>query len=149
MWNLDPAKSGSMKDHINKLQALQQEVSPAGKKIYSKDIAITFLSHLLDRYEGFYSFLITYGMLPPWHGRNLFQWPWIRKGRLRTPQCEGVPKHVRLEEPDESRGGLLIAVLPSTWLRAKTGFTPFVRWRARSSSKTIQPFRFTVRDKST
>ena len=43
MRMLDPSKSSSMWEHINKLQGLQQEVLSMGKKISSEDMAITLL----------------------------------------------------------------------------------------------------------
>ena len=63
MRMLDPSKSSSMQEHINKLQGLQQEVLSMGKKISSEDMAITLLSHLPVKYSNFYSSLITSGHL--------------------------------------------------------------------------------------
>ena len=42
MWTLNPAKSASMQDHLNKLQRMQQDVlaaAGAGKVISSEDMA--------------------------------------------------------------------------------------------------------------
>ena len=63
MRTLDPSKSSSMREHINKLQSLQQEVLSMGKQISSEDMAITLLSHLTPEYSSFYSSLITSGRL--------------------------------------------------------------------------------------
>ena len=63
MRTLDPSKSPSMWEHINKLQSLQQEVLSMGKEISSEDMAITLLSHLPAKYSNFYSSLITSGRL--------------------------------------------------------------------------------------
>ena len=63
MRMLDPSKSPSMREHINKLQELQQEVLSMGKEISSEDMAITLLSHLPAKYSNFYSSLITSGRL--------------------------------------------------------------------------------------
>lgn len=61
MRTLDSGKSASMRDHIDKLQALQQEILQAGKVISSEDMAIVLLCHLPPRYGAFYSSLITSG----------------------------------------------------------------------------------------
>jgi len=61
MRSLNPAKSASMKDHISKLQSMHQEVLQGGKIISPEDMAITLLSHLPQKYGGFYSSLITLG----------------------------------------------------------------------------------------
>lgn len=63
MRTLDPSKSPSMREHINKLQSLQQEVLSMGKEISSEDMAITLLSHLPAKFSNFYSSLITSGRL--------------------------------------------------------------------------------------
>ena len=63
MRMLDPSKSPSMREHINKIQGLQQEVLSMGKEISSEDMAITLLSHLPAKYSNFYSSLITSGRL--------------------------------------------------------------------------------------
>ena len=61
MRTLDPSKSPTMREHINKLQSLQQEVLSMGKQISSEDMAITLLSHLPAKYSNFYLSLITSG----------------------------------------------------------------------------------------
>ena len=48
MRMLDPSKSSSMREHINKLQGLQQEVLSMGKKISSEDMAITLMSRSIQ-----------------------------------------------------------------------------------------------------
>ena len=63
MQMLDPSKSSSMRDHINKLHGLQQEVLSMGKKISLEDMAITLLSHMPTKYSNFYLSLITSGRL--------------------------------------------------------------------------------------
>ena len=59
MQQLEPSKFASMKEFIDKVQIMQQEIMHAGKKIASKDLAILLLSKLLARYSTFYSSLIT------------------------------------------------------------------------------------------
>ncbi len=59
MRTLKPSQSASMHDHVNKLQAMRQEIGAAGKKISSEDMAIILMCQLPDNYSGFYSSLIT------------------------------------------------------------------------------------------
>ena len=59
MQQLEPSKFASMKEFIDKVQIMQQEIMHAGKKIASKDLAILLLSKLPARYSAFYSSLIT------------------------------------------------------------------------------------------
>lgn len=63
MRQLDPLKCGTMKDYMDKLQILHQEIMHAGKLISSKDMAILLLSKLPPRYGAFYSSLITSGRM--------------------------------------------------------------------------------------
>ena len=59
MRQLEPSKFASMKEFIDKVQIMQQEIMHAGKKIASEDLAILLLSKLPARYSAFYSSLIT------------------------------------------------------------------------------------------
>ena len=65
MRSLDPAKSKTLRDHINKLQALQQKIQQARKLISSEDMAIVLLQQIwqLPSFSAFYSSLITSGRL--------------------------------------------------------------------------------------
>ena len=63
MRQLDPSKCTSMKDYIDKLQIMQQEIMHAGKNISSEDMAILLLSKLTSKYGAFYSSLITSGRM--------------------------------------------------------------------------------------
>ena len=62
---LDPATSSSIREHINKMQSMHQDILHAGKDISFEDMAITLLSHVIidSRYSAFYSSLITSGCL--------------------------------------------------------------------------------------
>ncbi|MCO5577293.1 hypothetical protein L7F22_031120 [Adiantum nelumboides] len=53
------ARNSSMRDHINKMQELQQEILHMGKLISSENMAIQLLAQLPSRYSNFYSSLIT------------------------------------------------------------------------------------------
>ena len=59
MWMLK--KSSSVKEHIDKLQLMRQELSKPGRKFSSEEMAIVLLSHiwLLPKYSGFYTSLLT------------------------------------------------------------------------------------------
>ena len=59
MWQLDPSKCASMKEFIDKVQSMHQEMMHARKKISSQDMALLILSKFLARYSAFYSSLIT------------------------------------------------------------------------------------------
>ena len=63
MRQLDPAKCSSIKDYMDKLQMMHQEIMHAGKTISSVDMAILLLSKLPSRYGAFYSSLITSGCM--------------------------------------------------------------------------------------
>ena len=63
MTMLDASKSPSIREHINKLRSLQQEVLSMGKKISSEEMAITLLSQLPAKYSNFCSSLIASGRL--------------------------------------------------------------------------------------
>ena len=59
MLQLDPSKCASLKEYIDKVQIMQQEIMHAGKKLSSKEMAILLLEKLPSRYSAFYSSLIT------------------------------------------------------------------------------------------
>ena len=59
MCQLDPSKCASMKEFIDKMQIMHQEIMHEGKKISSKDMAILLLTKLSAKYSAFYSSLIT------------------------------------------------------------------------------------------
>ena len=59
MQQLDPSKGASMKEFIDKVQIMHQEIMHAGEKISSKDMAILISSRLPARYSTFYSSFIT------------------------------------------------------------------------------------------
>ena len=63
MQQFEPSKCASMKEFIDKVQIMQQEIMHMGKKISSKDLAILLLSKLPARYSTFYSSLITSGRM--------------------------------------------------------------------------------------
>ena len=63
MQHPEPSKCVSMKEFIDKVQIMQQEIMHSRKKILSKDMAILILSKLLARYSAFYSSLITSGTM--------------------------------------------------------------------------------------
>ena len=63
MRQLEPSKFASMKEFIDKVQIMQQEIMHAGKNIASEDLAILLLSKLPIRYSAFYSSLITLGRM--------------------------------------------------------------------------------------
>ena len=60
---LEPSKFASMKEFIDKVQIMQQEIMHAGKKITFEDLAILLLSKLPARYSAFNSSLITSGRM--------------------------------------------------------------------------------------
>ena len=51
MWQLEPSKFASMKEFIDKVQIMQQEIMHVEKKIASKDLAILLLSKLPATYS--------------------------------------------------------------------------------------------------
>lgn len=61
MRQLDPSRCASMKEYIDKVQILQQEIAHAGKTISPTDMAILLLSKLPPKFSAFYSSLITSG----------------------------------------------------------------------------------------
>ena len=63
MRQLDPSKCASMKEFIDKVQVLHQEIMHAGKQISSEDMAILLLMKLPAKYSAFYSSLITSGRM--------------------------------------------------------------------------------------
>ena len=63
MQQLELSKCASMKEFIDKVQIMHQEIMHAGKNISFKDMAILLLSKLLARYNAFYSSLITLGRM--------------------------------------------------------------------------------------
>ena len=63
MQQLDSAKCSSMKDYIDRLQMMNQEIMHAGKTLSLVDMAIVLLSKLPSRYGAFYSSLITSGRM--------------------------------------------------------------------------------------
>ena len=46
MRQLDPSKCASLKEYIDKVQIMQQEIMHVGKKISSEDMAILLLTKL-------------------------------------------------------------------------------------------------------
>ena len=63
MRQLESSKCASMKEFIDKVQIMHQEIMHAEKKISSKDMAILLLSKLPARHSAFYSSLITSGRM--------------------------------------------------------------------------------------
>ncbi|MCO5560599.1 hypothetical protein L7F22_014215 [Adiantum nelumboides] len=60
---LDPAQSGSMREHITKMEQLRDRIRQAEGNLTDEDMAITLLSQLPASYSMFYTSLITSGRL--------------------------------------------------------------------------------------
>ena len=67
MRMLDLKQTSSVKEHIDRLQLMRQELAEAGRKFSSEDMAIVLLSHiwLLPKYSGFYTSLLTSSRTTP------------------------------------------------------------------------------------
>ncbi|MCO5604027.1 hypothetical protein L7F22_058184 [Adiantum nelumboides] len=65
--SLDLKQSSSVKEHIDRLQLLRQDLSEAGKKFSSEEMAIVLLGQiwLLPRFSVFYTSLLTLGRTTP------------------------------------------------------------------------------------
>ena len=57
---LDPAKSGSMREHITKMEHLRDRIRQAEGHLTDEDMAVTLLSQLPTSYSMFYTSLITF-----------------------------------------------------------------------------------------
>ena len=58
MWNCDPTKFSFMKEYMDKLQAIHQDIMQVGKTISYEDMEILLISRLPSWYRAFHSFLI-------------------------------------------------------------------------------------------